>query len=366
MDYSESLSKDIVQISRLAMTGKSDDIQKYLARARRRYKETAPDLYEQIGALLRETPTRSNPIRKKGMPDIPVDLETRLPLLQCELFAHADEKPILAYSVLSDLESLIAERQNTEKLLTAGLTPARTALFVGPPGVGKTLSAKWLAERLDLPLLTLDLAAVMSSFLGKTGNNIRNVLDYAKDTPCILLLDEIDAIAKRRDDGGDVGELKRLVTVILQEIDRWPASSLMIAATNHEELLDPAIWRRFDYVVRFPSPAREEIALLIESDLESHTDTLKTWKDILIECFIGDSFSEIKRSLTRYRRACLLEIASPEEAMLNLIQSKFDGFDRNTRIKIAKSLVKDKGVTQRKVAAATGLSRDTIRKYLTA
>ena len=99
------------------------------------------------------------------------------------------------------------------------MDPTRSALFTGPPGVGKTLAAKWMARELGQPLAILDLSAVMSSFLGRTGSNVRAVLDFARDRRCILLLDEFDAVAKRRDDTSEIGELKRLVTVLLQEID---------------------------------------------------------------------------------------------------------------------------------------------------
>src|SRR5665213_3572636 len=128
-----------------------------------------------------------------------------------------------------------------------------------PPGVGKTLAARWIARELHRPLLTLDLSAVMSSFLGRTGANVRHVLDYAKGVDCVLLLDELDSIAKRRDDASDVGELKRLVTVLLQEIDDWPSTGLLIAATNHSDLLDPAVWRRFEMRVNFPMPGDESV-----------------------------------------------------------------------------------------------------------
>ena len=129
---------------------------------------------------------------------------------------------------------------------------------MGPPGVGKTLTARWLAAQLKVPLYVLDLTAVMSSLLGKSGN-LRAAIDFAKREPCVLLLDEIDAIAKRRSDDSDVGELKRLVTVILQEVDEWPASSVLLAATNHPELIDPALWRRFDLVVQFKTPDEQAV-----------------------------------------------------------------------------------------------------------
>ena len=156
------------------------------------------------------------------------------------------DAPLLSGDVEDSLGQLIAERRQSDRLQAMGLTPTRSAIFVGPPGVGKTLTARWLAAQLKVPLYVLDLTAVMSSLLGKSGTNLRAAIDFAKREPCVLLLDEIDAIAKRRSDDSDVGELKRLVTVILQEVDEWPASSVLLAATNHPELIDPALWRRFD------------------------------------------------------------------------------------------------------------------------
>ena len=169
------------------------------------------------------------------------------------------DAPLLSGDVEDSLGQLIAERRQSDRLQAMGLTPTRSAIFVGPPGVGKTLTARWLAAQLKVPLYVLDLTAVMSSLLGKSGTNLRAAIDFAKREPCVLLLDEIDAIAKRRSDDSDVGELKRLVTVILQEVDEWPASSVLLAATNHPELIDPALWRRFDLVVQFKTPDEQAV-----------------------------------------------------------------------------------------------------------
>jgi len=183
-----------------------------------------------------------------------------------------------------------------------GLHPSKSILFTGPPGVGKTLAAKWIARQLNRPLLVLDLAAVMSSFLGRTGNNIRYVLDYAKNTECVLLLDELDAIAKRRDDTSEIGELKRLVTVLLQEIDDWPPTGLLIAATNHPDLLDPAVWRRFEVVVEFGKPERRQIEILVNRLLENQIENISKWSGVLSFVFSGKSYSEIERQITLIRK----------------------------------------------------------------
>ena len=135
-----------------------------------------------------------------------------------------DWEPVFSPNIARQLKAIVEERLNPHALRAAGLEPTRTALFVGPPGVGKTMAARWVARELGRPLLTLDLAAVMSSYLGRTGSNLRLVLDYAKAIDCVLLLDELDAIAKRRDDREEIGELKRLVTVLIQQIDDWPSS----------------------------------------------------------------------------------------------------------------------------------------------
>ncbi|MBV6597576.1 AAA family ATPase, partial [Acinetobacter baumannii] len=266
-----------------------------------------PELYHFINSRL-----QSNLLRSKDNSKIlPVDTYSRLQLVRVENPVIMSSIPILSESIESKLFQVVKERSLIEKLLELGLAPTKTILFEGPPGVGKTMSARWLANKLELPLIVLDLATVISSYLGKTGSNIRAVLDYASSFPCVMLLDEFDAIAKRRDDERELGELKRLVTVLLQTLDDWPESSILIAATNHSELLDPAIWRRFDLQLKFSNPTPQMIEAYIE---QQHSD-LKKHKKLLCELFSGKSFSDIERTFNLSRKEAFIKV----KALINIL-----------------------------------------------
>lgn len=229
-------------------------------------KKKQPDIAREISHSLTYARNGASAIRSIDVQPVPIDKESRFSLCKADEPLEI-EKPILAEETISQLESFITEREQIEKLILEDITPPNSLIFVGEPGVGKTYSAKWLSYKLNLPLITMDLATSISSYLGRSGQNIKNIFDYARSFPAILLLDEIDAIAKRRDDASDLGELKRLVNVLLKELETWPSQSIVIAATNHPDLLDKAIWRRFDCIVNFKLPDADERQLLLERHL---------------------------------------------------------------------------------------------------
>jgi SpoVK/Ycf46/Vps4 family AAA+-type ATPase len=351
---------EIVQMARLALAGRPQDVQTYIRRLARRYQGEMPAMAAQLTELLQAAPTRQSPLRREAAAPVPVDLESRLQLLRVEDSPSLDVEPIWDVGVRRALEQILSERRREEDLLKQGLAPTRSIIFTGPPGVGKTLAARWIARELHRPLLTLDLSAVMSSYLGRTGANVRHVLDYAKSINGVLLLDELDSIAKRRDDATDVGELKRLVTVLLQEIDDWPASGLLIAATNHADLLDPAVWRRFEMRVEFPMPTERSVRQAIETFLGT-SKAPSAWKDVLAVTLRGLSFSDIEREVMLARRAAVMRDISLEDALGQVIQSRVEPLARRERGQIAMWLT-EAGISQRQVHELTGVSRDTIRK----
>ena len=357
--HNVDIEAQFVHLARLALAGRSNDVELLSRRTLTRLSASRPDLANEIQRVLADSANASEIARSKGAAvPLPVDLDSRLELLKREAAPHVDPQPIWAAEIESELLSVVAERERADELSFAGLMPSRSVLLVGPPGLGKTLAARWLAEKLSRPLLTLDLSSVMSSFLGKTGSNIRVVLDFARRQPSVLLLDEFDAIAKRRDDAAEIGELKRLVTVLIQAIDDWPADGLLVAATNHPELLDPAIWRRFDRIIEFPFPTENELIQLLQGLVGEQVSSalLAT----AAASFKGKSYAEVTREVLRAKRQAVLGSEDLPTLLTELSVSKHRNSLR-VRLELAREL-RAKGHSERRIAQQTGISRQTLRK----
>jgi len=161
---------------------------------------------------------------------------------------------VLAPLAQAQISEFMQSLANYDRWEAEGVAVPNRLLIQGPPGTGKTTLARHVASELQLPLATTRSDALVSSLLGQTARNIREVFDFAQAHPCVLFLDEFDSIAKMRTDTREVGELQRVVIALLQNIDALPGSGIVIAATNHPELLDRAVWRRFGHQIRLELP----------------------------------------------------------------------------------------------------------------
>lgn len=200
----------------------------------------------------------------------PVDKETSAPLAEIffpDILAELNP-PILNERLERATGYLLEQWLGATELDAAGIKIPRTSLFFGPPGTGKTRLALWAASKLGLPVVLARLDGLTSSYLGTTARNIRTLFDFANRYQCLLLLDEFDGIAKLRDDPQELGEVKRVVNAVLQAIDARSPLGLTIAITNHESLLDPAVWRRFDARIEIGLPDALSRVQIIERYLE--------------------------------------------------------------------------------------------------
>lgn len=365
----DDIEDDFVTLARLAAGQSQEDVRLLLAKLVRKYRQRQPTLASRLEQSLKATQTRSSggEALRRGTATaptaLPQDRDSQLSLIKVFDDRDGMQPPLLPPSLLRQVEAVIEERRQRDVLLERGIAPTRSAIMVGPPGLGKTLSARWIASQLGHPLLVLDLTAVMSSLLGKTGSNLRAALDHAKSNSAILLLDEIDAIAKRRSDEADIGELKRLVTVILQEVDQWPDTGLLLAATNHPELVDPALWRRFDAVLKFAEPSPEATATAVARFLGQDIQALAHWVPVLTAGLQGRSLSDVEKAVVALRRRHALGQGSDVDLVDGVVAENLVGLSRPQRLALAIDMARAGRHTHQDISRLTGVARDTIRKH---
>ena len=204
------------------------------------------------------------------------------------------EDLILPLEVERAVTELVEEQNRADLLRSHGLEPRHRVLLVGPPGNGKTSLADAIADALSAPLMAVRYEGVIGSYLGETAQRIAQVFEHARSRQCVLFFDEFDAIGKERGDVHETGEIKRVVSSLLLQIDGLPSYVVVVTASNHPELLDRAVWRRFELRLELPAPGEKEIEEWFRR-FEGRTGlVLGTSHRSLARGLRGASFSEIE------------------------------------------------------------------------
>lgn len=236
---------------------------------------------------------------------VPVEKDNRFALADKTYPTLENSVVFLSAGVESIVEDFLGYLFKKDKLMSLGIPINPTLLLHGQPGTGKSKLANYIAARLELPLVTARADALISSYLGSTSKNIRALLEYAQSEPCVLFLDEFDAIAKARDDKNEIGELKRVVVSLLQNIDNL-GDTILVAATNHVHLLDPAIGRRFHYKLELSIPQETERSKLLSSLLMKFGFTEEDIS-ICVAASDGMTGAEIEMATFEYLRRSVIQ-----------------------------------------------------------
>jgi SpoVK/Ycf46/Vps4 family AAA+-type ATPase len=327
-------------------------------------KEGQPKLAKMIIKTLENKP--SSMVTMDSLISTPVDQESRMNIVDIQMPSENNDDIILSPNIYNKVEDYINLYQHQGELLKNGLEISNSLLLYGVPGSGKTTIAKYISNKTGLPLITARFDAIVSSLLGNTSKNIRKIFEYADEKPCILFLDEFDAIAKARDDQYELGELKRVINSLLQNIDTFSKSNLLIGATNHPELLDKAIWRRFNTLIEVGLPNQNEVYKLIETfSKDSNNDFLNDEKKTnkLIQNLEGKTPSYIKTLFNNVLAQKIIknkEYLSYEDILLEIFESK----NKEYTIEDIITFLNENGVSQEKITQILNISIRQVRNNL--
>lgn len=360
---------DIIALIEASLEANYSDVRNASNRIAQTVSQQDFEAAKQIKSMIRR---KGVPLRSSGyMESLPVDPKSRMPLLEehqwpiIPLFLNQSAKEIF--------DTYITDVVNLDRLISSGLGGRMNMLLSGPPGTGKTLIAGHLAAQLNRPLYVVRLDSVISSLLGDTAKNLRQIFDFVPTKNGVLFLDEVDAVAKLRDDTHEVGELKRVVNTLIQGLDSLDDHTIVIAATNHSGLLDPAIWRRFPYKIKFELPDEN-----IRNNLWDHFLFQDKGEEaatkLLAELSNGLSGADIESiSIAARRKAVLSGFPINLSSIIKAVISSSSG---NTNIpsgteisssekkEIAHLLYKKHNVSKVDISKLLSISRQTITSYL--
>ncbi len=362
MSESEAVLVDVV---RLVARGQAEDVPRRVGKllrgvGGRRAHQLSKPCREALSQAVEDT-ARPASLRRTVASSVPASAMPQEPETGGSSIVSA---PILSPGPRKVLLRIIAEHEQSERLLGHGVTPTRSLLLSGPPGVGKTMTATYIASRLGLPMHRAEPSTIVTSLLGESARNLATAFNAARSEPSVLLLDEFDAFAKRRDDSYEVGELKRFVTTLLVELERGLPHGILIAATNHPGLLDPAVHRRFDASIELDLPNTQVRREILMAALEDRPNSLReSTIDLFAALTEGASGSDLRRLFEESLREHLLSNEDLDFALVRIAAERSGSTSRDARAKVA-HISRDAGLSTRETAELLGCSHTTIQRML--
>ena len=240
------------------------------------------------------------------------------------------EDLILPLPVAHQVGQLVEEQHRADLLRAHGMQPRHRVLLSGPPGNGKTSVAEAIAEALAVQFFTVRYDALVGSYLGETNTRLARLFDYARTVPCVLLFDEFDSIGKERGDIHETGEIKRVVSFLLMQIDQLPSYVVTVAATNHAELLDRAVWRRFQLRLSLPQPSRDALAILLDRQFALWPDDPGMRPKTLAMKLGSISYAEALEFCQTIRRQHILSLGARN--IRDILREQIDFWSKRVRV----------------------------------
>lgn len=233
---------------------------------------------------------------------------------------------VLDDEIVASCKELVEEHQRAELLKSYGLAPRNKILFAGPPGNGKTSLAEAVACELMYPMLVIRYDSLIGSYLGETAARLQKVFDIARMRQCVLFFDEFETLGKERGDTKETGEIKRVVSSLLLQIDGLPSHTVVITASNHPELLDRAVWRRFQIRVELGGPSKQRIVTFLKKFEEKSQFSFRRSLQTLADKLRGGNFAEIEDFCTDVLRQAILQ--RKQDNPKAIIASRLKNWDR--------------------------------------
>lgn len=309
----------LVSLVRAGVAGDKDMLRStaeaLMADERAKKHHIVADRLQRALSTISVTPPALTTSASSGQPngrDAILELEARIRLEDLLLTLPAQESG----------RQLVEEHMRADVLRTNGYEPRHRILISGPPGNGKTSFAEGIAEALSLPFFVVRYDMLIGSYLGETNARLRKLFDYVRTQPCVLFFDEFDAIGKERGDTHETGEIKRVVSFLLMQLDQLPSYVIIMAATNHGELLDRAVWRRFQMRLAFPAPDKKRIEVFLDRIIDQWSDKPRLRLDRLSEKLGKVSYAEALDFCQNVRRRQILGLG--EVSIDTALQTELD------------------------------------------